>query len=132
MRDERGATTVEMVLLIGGLFALMFLGLQASLYYHARSVAIAAAQEGARAAGARTGTQAAGINAATRFVAQAGGRSVLSNSHVTGSRTPAYATVTVTGESMSVISGFHLSIHQSATVPVERLTSDVANGTGGR
>ena len=35
----------------------MFLGMQAALYYHARTVAIAAAQEGARAAGGEHGTR---------------------------------------------------------------------------
>ena len=52
---ERGSTSVQMVILMPVLFSVMFLGLQAALFYHARTVAIAAAQEGARAAGAETG-----------------------------------------------------------------------------
>ena len=62
-----------MVILMPVLFSVMFLGLQAALFYHARTVAIAAAQEGARAAGAETGTASDGIAAATSFVAAAGG-----------------------------------------------------------
>ena len=62
-----------MVILLPALFAVMFLGMQAALFYHARTVAIAAAQEGARAAGAEDGTAAAGIAAASDFVADTGG-----------------------------------------------------------
>ena len=40
-----------MVILMPVLFSVMFLGLQAALFYHARTVAIAAAQEGAQVYG---------------------------------------------------------------------------------
>ena len=121
-RSERGATTIEMVLLMMALFTLLFLGLEVGLYYHARSVAIAAAQEGAREAGSQHGSQASGVAAAQQFLNQAGGPGVIVNTNVVGSRTGTTATVTVTGDSMSVIPGVHVSITQSATVPVERLT----------
>ena len=92
-------------------------------FYHARTVAIAAAEQGARAAGARGGTVAAGTTAAGDFVATAGGDGVLKAASATGSRTPTTATVTVTGQAMSVIPGWTLTITQSATMPVERLTA---------
>jgi Flp pilus assembly protein TadG len=44
-RDDRGSVSIELVILLPALFALMFLGMQAALIYHARTVAIAAAQE---------------------------------------------------------------------------------------
>lgn len=121
-RDERGLVTIEMVLLMMGLFGLMFLGLQAGLYYHARSVAIAAAQEGAREAGTQTGSQGSGIAAAQRFISSAGDGVIL-RTRVTGSRTETTATVRVTGVSQSVIPGLDVRVNQSATVPVERLTT---------
>lgn len=121
-RNERGSVSIQMVLLMPALFMLLFLGLQAGLYYHARSVAIAAAQEGAREAGSQNGSQASGIAAAQQFLSQAGGPGVIVNTTVSGSRTVTTATVTVTGDSMSVIPGIHVWINQSATVPVERLT----------
>lgn len=121
-RNERGAVSIQMVLLMPALFALLFLGLQAGLYYHARSVAIAAAQEGAREAGSQYGSQASGVAAARAFLDQAGGPGVIANTNVSGSRTATTATVTITGDSMSVFPGVHVSITQSATVPVERLT----------
>jgi Flp pilus assembly protein TadG len=121
-RTERGSLSIEMVLLMTGLFTLLFLGLEAGLYYHARSVAIAAAQEGAREAGSQNGSQASGVAAAQRFLSQAGGPGVIVNTNVSGTRSAITATVTVTGDSMSVIPGINVSITQSATVPVERLT----------
>ena len=60
-RDERGSVTIQMVFLMPALFLLMFLGLQGALYYHAKQVALAAAQEGAREAGSETGTRESGV-----------------------------------------------------------------------
>jgi Flp pilus assembly protein TadG len=116
------------VILLPALFALMFLGMQAALFYHARTTAIAAAQEGARAAGAEHGRTSDGTAAATAFINQAGGDGVLQNTSTTVSRTTTTATVTVTGFSLSVIPGWHVRITQTATVPVERLTDPVAAG----
>ena len=122
-RGERGSTSVQMVILMPVLFAVMFLGLQAALFYHARTVAIAAAQEGARAAGAETGSAGEGIAVAASFVAAAGGSDVLENASVSGTRSATQATVTVRGASLSVIPGWAPTVEQSATVPVERITT---------
>ena len=104
------------------LFSIMFLGMQAALYYHARSVAIASAQEGARTAGAQDQNLRAGLQAASSFLADAGGNDVLKGAAVRGSRSATNASVTVTGTSLSVVPGWSISVTQSATVPVERIT----------
>jgi Flp pilus assembly protein TadG len=122
-RSDRGSATVELVILLPALFAVLFLGMQAALYHHARTVAIAAAQEGARAAAAEQGTERAGVTAATGFIELAGGDDVLSHSDVTANRTPTRATITVRGVSLSVIPGWRPTIRQSASLPVERLTA---------
>jgi len=118
----RGSSSIQMVILMPALFSVMFLGMQGALFYHARTVAIAAAQEGARAAGAQNGTAAGGISAAASFVGDAGGNDVLPEAKVSGARTATTATVTVTGTSLSVIPGWSPALSQSASVPVERLT----------
>ena len=118
-RDDRGSVSIELVILLPALFALMFLGMQAALIYHARTVAIAAAQEGARAAGAEHGREADGIGAANDFLAEAGGEDVITGTSATANRTSTTATVTVTGFSLSVIPGWKVRITQSASVPVE-------------
>ena len=119
---ERGSSSIQMVILMPALFSIMFLGMQGALYYHARTVAIAAAQEGARAAGSQDGTAAGGISAASTFVSDAGGKDVLPGAQMSGTRTVTTATVTVTGTSLSVIPGWSPAVSQSASVPVERIT----------
>ena len=121
--DERGSTSLQMVVMLPLLFSVMFLGLQGALFYHARTVAIAAAQEGARAAGSETGSASEGITAAAAFVAKAGGPDVIEGTTVSATRSMTTATVTVRGTSLSVIPGWSPVIAQSATVPVERLTT---------
>jgi Flp pilus assembly protein TadG len=119
---ERGSSSIQMVILMPMLFSIMFLGMQGALYYHARTVAIAAAQEGARAAGSQNGTVTGGISAASSFVNDAGGNDVLPGAHMTGGRSATTATVTVKGTSLSVIPGWSPAVSQSASVPVERIT----------
>lgn len=121
-RNDHGSASIELVILLPALFAVLFFGMQAALYYHARTVAIAAAQEGARAAGAEHGHDSDGIDAAKSFIATAGGDEVLAHGSATASRTTTTAMVTVTGTSLSVIPGWHPAIKQSASVTVERVT----------
>ena len=104
------------------MFALMFLGMQAALTYHGRTVAIAAAEEGSRAAGALGAASAAGRAAASAFVASAGGDGVLTGVRVSVTRTATTATVVVTGSTPSVIPGWHPTVTQSASSPLERIT----------
>src|SRR3954451_11490289 len=122
-RDERGSVSIELIVILPALFAVMFLGVQAALYYHARTVAIAGAQEGARAAGAENGRTSDGIRAAHAFIADAGGSDVLPGASISGERTATVATVRVVGKSLSVIPGWSPVVRQSASVPVERLTA---------
>ncbi len=121
-KDERGSASVELVILLPALFALLFLGMQAALFYHARTVAIAAAQEGARAAGGEHGSESDGTQAAAAFVKDAGGDDVLPGATTSATRTTTTATVVVRGHSLSVIPGWSPTIRQVASVPVERLT----------
>ena len=122
-RDDRGSVSIELVILLPALFAVMFIGMQAALFYQARTVAIAAAQEGARAAGAQHGREADGVGAANDFLAEAGGEDVITGTSTSANRTATTATVTVSGFSLSVIPGWKVRITQSASVPVEQVTA---------
>ena len=121
-QSERGSTSIQLVLLLPALFSVMFLGMQGALVYHARTVAIAAAQEGARTAAGLDGTGPAGAQDAYAFVADAGGDDVLKAPYVSSIRSATTATVTITGRSPSVIPGWSPMVTQSASVPVERIT----------
>ncbi|KQU68314.1 hypothetical protein ASC58_10150 [Phycicoccus sp. Root101] len=111
-----------MVLLMPALFAVMFLGMQGALIYHARTVALAAAQEGVRTAAGVGGSGATGAHDAYAFITAAGGDDVLQAPRIRSSRSTTTATVTVTGRSLSVIPGWAPKITQSASAPVERTT----------
>lgn len=128
-RDEAGSLSVELVILLPALFAVMFLGVQAALFYHARAVAIAAAQAGARAASAENGTTTDGARAANGFLADAGRGGVITGTNATVTRTATTITVTITGHSLSVIPGWNPVIVQSASLPRERLTAPTGIGT---
>lgn len=119
---ERGSSSIQMVLLMPALFAVMFLGMQGALLYHARTVALAAAQEGVRTAAGLGGSGSAGARDAYAFVADAGGDDVLQGTQVRSSRSTTNATVTVTGRSLSVIPGWAPTVTGSASAPVERIT----------
>ena len=104
------------------LFTLLFAGVQGAMFYHARTVAIAAAQEGARAAAAQTGTTGDGHTAATSFLAAAGGDDVLQGASVQVTRTATTATVQVSGSILSVVPGWSPTLSQRISLPVERIT----------
>ncbi len=117
---ERGSASLQYVILMPALFLLMFLGLQSAIVHWGRTVALAAAQEGAREAAAETGSKARGVAAARDFASRSSAS--LKGIGVTGYRSSTDAGITVTATTLSVIPGFRFHVHQSATMPVERLT----------
>ena len=109
-----------MVVLLPALFGLMFFGMQAALMFQGRALALAAAQEGARAASAEHGTVEQGVGAAQSFLATS--TAGLTGTSVTGTRTATQSTITVTTTTLSVIPGWTPTITQLASLPVERVT----------
>ena len=120
-RDERGSATLQLVVLLPLLFAALFVGVQAAVWYHARTIAYAAAQVGATAAAAENASAGDGIAAATRF-AQAKGGDMLTGTTVNGRRMGTTVTVSVSGAALSVIPGMRFRVDQSVSAPVERIT----------
>lgn len=110
--------------MLPALFALMFLGMQGALIYHARSVALAAASEGAHTAAVEHGRTSDGISAAAAFLADAGGDRVLGEVSITGGLSPTQATITVSGTSLSVVPGWTPRVEQSASVTRELLSEE--------
>ena len=118
---DRGSSSVEAVVLLPFVFLLLFAMVQGGLWFHARAVALGAAQEGARVAAAENSSAGAGISAASSFIADAG-KDVVRNPAISGSRSPTTVTVTVTGQAQSLIPFFNPSVAQSASFPTERIT----------
>lgn len=117
---ERGSATLEITILFPALLLMICAIVQAGLWFYARNVALAGAQEGVRAVAAAAGSSGQGQEAAMSFINRAGG-DWLTGVTVTASR-GTVATVTVAGTALSLVPGMNLDVRQSATLPVERIT----------
>jgi Flp pilus assembly protein TadG len=130
---DRGSSAVELVILTPMLLALIWLIIQYALYYQGRQVALAAAQIGARVArqDANTlpGWRAIAEHSAESYYAGLGTR-VLGGT-VTAVASPVGVSevkVTVTGQAASIMFGLTLTIHETASGPVECFRPDLNGG----
>ena len=120
-RDERGSATVEAAIVFPVVLFLIFGIIQGALWFHARHVALGAAQEGARVVAAEDGGD--GVARAGEFITNLTGGTLIRNVIVRESATGQTATVTVNGQAPSLIPGMDgLPVSQTATAPVERFT----------
>jgi Flp pilus assembly protein TadG len=121
-RRQAGQASIQTAILLPLVFFLIIAAVQATLWFAGRQVAIAAASEGARVAAAEAGTTGSGQAAAVQF-ASTTGRGFLLLPRATVTRSDTTATVTLTGRTQSLVAGWDLTITQSASMPVERLTA---------
>jgi hypothetical protein len=122
--SDAGSASLELVILFPALLLVVFVIIQYGLWFYARSLALAAAQEGvtvARSYGAHPG---AGQDRAHSFL-EVHGADTLVDVHVTVTApTPGHVIVQVSGRSLSVIPGVAgPTITQSAQGPIERFTT---------
>jgi Flp pilus assembly protein TadG len=126
---DSGSSAIELVLLTPVLIALVFAVIQAALLWHARHVALAAAQQGDRLARvAAVTTDDATIRAATVDYIHSLGADLVGDPVVTVTRAGGWATVTVTGRAVSLLPGATLPVHAVARGPVETFRPDTAAG----
>ncbi|RIQ33603.1 TadE/TadG family type IV pilus assembly protein [Jiangella rhizosphaerae] len=122
-RPERGAATLELVVLFPVVLLITFGVIEGALWYHARNVALAAAEEGVRVATGNGGSLAAGVAEARSFAQEAGADGVLSSVTVSGDGGDVEVTITVEGSSQSLFPGWSgHQVSQTASGPVERFT----------
>ena len=121
---ERGSVTIEMVVLFPVLLGVIVAIVQYGLWFHARSLALAAAQEGVTAARSYTPAPAAGTRAAGAFLGAHAG-DTLTTVTISATRPGAgQVGVVVSGRVLSIVPGIPgLVVTQSATGPVERFTT---------
>jgi len=125
--SEDGLASVEAVLLTPVLLLMIMTIVQFGLWYHADSVATAAAQDGARAARAADATADDGRVRANAVLDAAGG-SIISDRVVLADRTVAEVRVEVRGSCISLVPFVHLPVHAVAESSVERF---IPGGPGG-
>lgn len=123
-RCEAGAASIEGALLIPAALLIIFVIIQAALWWHGRDVALHAAQDGVRTATADGGSRGDGAAATTEFIDRAGGASVLSEVTVTVTRTGDQIHVTVRGRAPSLLPGVRIPmVVETAAGPVEQWTA---------
>ncbi|WP_029429677.1 TadE/TadG family type IV pilus assembly protein [Blastococcus sp. URHD0036] len=113
---------MELAVLFPVVLLLIMTLIQAALWFYSRSVALGAAQEGAREGRVQPTSTDRAETAAEDFLDQTG-EGLLTGSEVTVAATPGSIEVTVTGTSISLFPGLSgWSITQTASGPVERPT----------
>ena len=122
-----------MVIVLPALLLLIFLGIQFALWFHASHVALAAAQEGARAArvanavdskSARAAEQV-GEDTASLFLSGVA-PTLLSNTRVVAQVDGAFdrVRVDVKGDGVTIVPGLTVRISEHSEGPVERFRPD--------
>ena len=121
---DRGSITLELAIVFPVLLLIVTALIQYALWFHARSLALAAAQQGVAVARAYHSTLPAGRDSALAFVANHGADTLLTAAATASSPAAGQVQVVVTGRSLSVLPGVGgIVVSQSAAGPVERFTS---------
>lgn len=115
--SDRGALSIEFLLVISALMLVFLVMLQYAMNAHARRVAHAAAEDALQATQAYDGTAAAGRHAGKTMLDDLGN---LSDGRVKVSRSATTAEVTVTGRAQAVIPFLPTRITVRIEGPVER------------
>jgi TadE-like protein len=124
-RWERGSATVEAAVVFPAFLALIFTGVQAAEWYHVRSMCLAAADAGVRAARQAGAEPGVGPEAATRFPTRAAGAATdIAVSAANSTPTTVHVQVTATVPRVLPIPGLSLRVSQSAQSAKEVFTVD--------
>lgn len=121
---DTGSITLEIVIAFPVAMLGVLLSINAALWYHARDIALAAAQEGVRTGRAYHANPAAGGPTAVAFARTVGHGLLLDPSADTHGTTSTTVVIHVRGQAVSLVPGLHLSIDQVARGPIERFTVD--------
>ena len=126
-RADGGSATLEVAILGPALLALIFSVVQAGLWFYARSLALAAANEGVTAGRAYQAPPGAGPARARTFIADHAGDSLLAATVSDSGSDATMVRIQVSGRALSVLAGFSgLTVTQSAQAPRERFTIEGA------
>lgn len=125
-RSDRGSLSLEMAILMPAVFLIVFGVVQGAVWYHARTVATAAANQAAASARAEGASSSEGTAAAEAILSR--NSDVLRGSSVSVSGDATTVTVTVTGRAAVILTDWRIfSINQTVTSPRERVTSPEDN-----
>lgn len=119
--DDEGITTVEAILTVPVMVAMILAIIEVALWWYARQVASTAADEAARTARAYASTNAAGESRGASYLTTVDpGNTTLRHPHVHVTRTATTVTVQVTGQVVSIVPFLTPDVSVTVTAPVER------------
>lgn len=117
-RDERGTGAPEFLIVMPLVMLIFLMLVQWSVQLYNDRIVHAAAREAAVDVASWEGTESAGRQTASEYLAESG--SDLSNTDVTITVGATEVTVTVSGDVMTLLPGFTKRVSATATVPRER------------
>ena len=121
---DAGSVSVETAIAFPALLLLVTALVQYGLWFHARSLALAAAQEGVTAARVLGADPGAGPQRARAFIDTHGADTLTGATATLTTPAPQTVAVQVTGRALSLLPGVPgLPVTQSAEGPVERFTT---------
>ncbi|WP_261400526.1 TadE family protein [Streptomyces sp. CBG9] len=116
-REDRGATALDLSMMVPLAFLMLFAIIQGGVYFHGRSVAHHAAQVGADAERVHDAAPGAGQAAAGDFLSRMGGS--LTETRVAVASTGDTVSVEVTGRVTNLVPGWDGAVRQRVQAPVE-------------
>lgn len=117
-RGDAGSASTELVIVMPLLLLLVLASVHLGLWFHARHLVNAAAQEGARAARVSGATDSDGYDRAQQILGDLGSSSVTSPA-INVTRSGGSVTVSVTGQAPPVIPGLAMTVSATSTSPIE-------------
>jgi Flp pilus assembly protein TadG len=129
-RRDRGASTLELALLTPILLLVILLVIQFAMVFHARHVALAAAQSGARVArGQDRGDWKGAAEARAREYVQQIGPELLTGASARAGGDRSRRWVTVSGTAVRVVPFLTFRVSQRSSGPIECYRPDFGAGT---
>ena len=125
-RRDGGTATLELTVLFPVVLLILFGVMQGALYFHGRNVAMAAAEQGVRAARADGQTDRAGVATAhaRQFLADTGELDNLTGLSITPAVDAGSVRVTVSARTVSLLPGVPgPTVSQTAAGAIERFTT---------
>ena len=125
LKRESGSASLEIAILGPALLLVIFAVIQAGMWFSARNLALAAAQEGVDASRGYQASSAAGVARAESFLRRAAGDTLQAVTVSAAGSSATAVRIEVRGRCLSLIPGLAgPPVTQSAQGPVERFTSD--------
>ncbi|MCQ4214259.1 TadE family protein [Streptomyces longispororuber] len=122
MRSDRGSSPIQLAILFPAVLLITFTLIQGVLWAYARNIAYTAARSGVAAGRLYDATPGDGTARAQQALDALAGNLLTGTQVSTAGSSPDTMRVHVTGQALSMLPGFHLTVHATVTGPIEHWT----------